>query len=72
MLDLDVVVLDLEDGVALNKKNDARKSVSGALQSLAFGRAEKAVRINSIRSGFEKCAWSQTLFFEAKNQNIVS
>ena len=54
-MDLDVCVLDLEDGVAFNKKQDARKQVAGALKTLSFGRAEKAVRINAVRSGLEMC-----------------
>jgi len=52
-LDLDVLVFDFEDGVALNKKAEARAKVVNAIKNINFGRAEKSIRINSIRSGFE-------------------
>jgi hypothetical protein len=52
-MDLDVVVLDFEDGVALNSKADARRLVKEALAQHSFGRAEKLIRINSVRSGYE-------------------
>lgn len=45
-LDVDVVVMDLEDGVALAKKEDARRTVVDALKHLDFGRSERWVRIN--------------------------
>ena len=49
----DSVVLDLEDGVPVSKKQEARKV---ALQYLSHGRfpdgCERAVRINSVASGF--------------------
>jgi citrate lyase beta subunit len=51
-LDADSVCLDLEDGVALNAKAEARETVVRALQTLTFRRTEKLVRINSLDSGF--------------------
>lgn len=50
---VDGVIMDLEDGVALNRKAEARHAVSHALRSLDFGKSEKIVRINAIGSGFE-------------------
>ena len=50
-LDADSVCLDLEDGVALNAKAEARDTVVRALQTLDFRRSEKLVRINSMDSG---------------------
>lgn len=50
-LDADSVCLDLEDGVALNAKAEARQTVARALQTLDFRRSEKLVRINPTDSG---------------------
>ncbi|PRP87360.1 hypothetical protein PROFUN_01622 [Planoprotostelium fungivorum] len=54
-LDVDSVVLDLEDGVAANQKENARKLVSQTLldHHVSFGRSERLVRINSFGSGLE-------------------
>ncbi|XP_054163746.1 citramalyl-CoA lyase, mitochondrial-like [Oppia nitens] len=49
---VDSVVLDCEDGVALNKKPEARLGAVKAIQTIDFGRSECAVRINSMDSGF--------------------
>lgn len=49
-LDADVVVLDCEDGVAMNKKQDARHTIARLLTELDFGRSERAVRINPPRT----------------------
>lgn len=45
------MVLDFEDGVALNQKPKARQLVAEVLQSANFGRSERTVRINSIKAG---------------------
>ncbi len=45
-LDVDVVVMDLEDGVAIAKKEEARRTIVDALKRLHFGRSERWVRIN--------------------------
>jgi citrate lyase beta subunit len=52
-LDVDCICLDMEDGVALNRKTEARLVIAEALNSLDFGKSERLVRINSIGSGFE-------------------
>jgi citrate lyase subunit beta/citryl-CoA lyase len=43
----DVLVLNLEDGVAASRKDEARENVVWALASLDFGPREVVVRINS-------------------------
>jgi len=53
-LDVDCVCMDMEDGVALNRKSYARATVAKALKELDFGRSEKLARINAVGSGFEK------------------
>jgi citrate lyase beta subunit len=50
-LDVDAVILDLEDGVALNRKKEARLTLSAALRELDFGRSERWVRINPVIEG---------------------
>jgi citrate lyase beta subunit len=50
-LDIDSVILDLEDGVAFNRKDEARGSIRQALKALDFGRSERLVRINPLYSG---------------------
>jgi citrate lyase beta subunit len=52
-LNVDCVCMDMEDGVALNRKAEARQTIAEALQSLDFGRSERLARINAIGSGFE-------------------
>lgn len=50
-LGADCVCLDLEDGVAQNRKQAARETVVEALRTLDFGTAERLVRINGLESG---------------------
>lgn len=51
-LNVDCVVLDCEDGVAANKKEEARWTIARMLgEGVDLGRAECSVRINSIDSG---------------------
>ncbi|XP_074839234.1 citramalyl-CoA lyase, mitochondrial isoform X2 [Carettochelys insculpta] len=50
-LNVDCAVLDCEDGVALNRKAEARLTVVRTLKEFEFGRTEKCVRINSVSSG---------------------
>ncbi len=45
-LDVDTICLDLEDGVAQNRKQVARETISKALSSLDFSRSECLVRTN--------------------------
>lgn len=49
----DTIVYDLEDGVAINRKGEAREKVFNALENHDLGKREKAVRINSVGSGLE-------------------
>lgn len=60
-LDPDSVCLDLEDGVALNAKTEARETIARALQTLDFRRSEKLVRINSMDSGLAEEDLAATL-----------
>ncbi len=53
-LGVDSIVMDLEDGVALNHKVEARATTASALRDLKFGRSERMVRINPIGSGLEQ------------------
>ncbi|HSW40276.1 MAG TPA: aldolase/citrate lyase family protein, partial [Acidobacteriota bacterium] len=46
LLPADVILLNLEDGVAAAKKTAARENVARALNSVDYGRREKLVRIN--------------------------
>lgn len=51
-LDVDAVIMDMEDGVAFNRKAQARETVARALRELDFGRSECLVRINpAVGSG---------------------
>ncbi len=52
-LDVDCICMDIEDGVAMNRKTDARQTILRALETLDFGRSERLVRINPIGSGME-------------------
>ena len=52
-LDVDCICMDMEDGVAVNRKAEARRTIAAALGELAFGRSEKLARINAIGSGLE-------------------
>jgi citrate lyase beta subunit len=53
-LGVDCICMDMEDGVAINRKAEARQSIARALQELDFGRSEKLARINAVGSGLEK------------------
>jgi citrate lyase beta subunit len=52
-LNVDSICLDMEDGVAPSRKQEARLSIQAALHELDFGAAEKLVRINPVGSGLE-------------------
>ncbi len=52
-LNADSICLDLEDGVAANRKLEARGTIARALGSLSFGRSERLARINAVGSGLE-------------------
>ncbi len=53
-LGVDCICIDMEDGVAISRKAEARATIAKALQELDFGRSEKLARINSVGSGWEK------------------
>ncbi|HSG15501.1 MAG TPA: CoA ester lyase [Anaerolineae bacterium] len=42
----DVIILDLEDGVAVSQKSEARQNVTEVLSEVDFGRVERMIRIN--------------------------
>lgn len=52
-LGVDSICMDMEDGVALNRKTEARRTIAEALRELDFGRSEKLARINAVGSGLE-------------------
>lgn len=52
-LRVDCVCLDMEDGVAPNRKEAARTTIAESLQSMEFAALEKLVRINPFGSGLE-------------------
>ena len=49
--EVDTVILDLEDGVAQNRKLEARTTVGEALHTLDFGARERLVRLNHVSAG---------------------
>ncbi len=53
-LGVDCICMDMEDGVALNRKAEARLTIARALGTLDFGKLEKLARINAVGSGLEK------------------
>ena len=53
-LDADCICMDMEDGVALSRKSEARRTIQSALSDLDFGRSERLVRINPVGSGLEE------------------
>jgi citrate lyase subunit beta-like protein len=50
-LNADCICLDLEDGVAVNRKDEARTQVAQSLANLDFHGAERLVRLNALSSG---------------------
>ncbi|XP_072884786.1 citramalyl-CoA lyase, mitochondrial isoform X1 [Hemitrygon akajei] len=50
-LHVDCAVLDCEDGVALNRKEDARQTIAKVLSQPQVGHTDLCVRINSVSSG---------------------
>jgi len=53
-LGVDCVCMDMEDGVAISHKAEARAVIAQAMKDLDFGNSERCIRINSFGSGFEK------------------
>jgi citrate lyase beta subunit len=53
-LGVDCICMDMEDGVAPNRKGEARAQIAAALREVDFSRSERLVRINAIGSGLEQ------------------
>jgi len=53
-LGVDCICMDMEDGVAITRKAEARAVIAQAMKELDFGASERCIRINSFGSGFEK------------------
>jgi citrate lyase beta subunit len=53
-LGVDCVCMDMEDGVAITQKTEARAVIAAAMKELDFGGSERCIRINSVGSGLEK------------------
>jgi citrate lyase beta subunit len=51
---VDCVCMDMEDGVAANRKGAARETIAQALETLDFGASERLARINPVGSGLEQ------------------
>jgi len=52
-LPVDTICMDLEDGLALNRKQEGRATIAEALAAIDFGASERLVRINPVGSGLE-------------------
>jgi citrate lyase beta subunit len=52
-LGVDCICMDMEDGVAMTRKTEARAIIAEAMKELDFGESERCIRINSIGSGLE-------------------
>ncbi len=48
---VDLLIMDLEDGVVRAHKAQARETVARALQSVDFGASERLIRVNAITGG---------------------
>src|SRR6266540_6211642 len=53
-LGVDCICMDMDDGVAITRKTEARAVIAQAMKELGFGTSERCIRINSFGSGFEK------------------
>lgn len=53
-LGVDCICMDMEDGVALNRKLEARQIIAQALRTIEFGSSERLARINPVGSGLER------------------
>jgi citrate lyase beta subunit len=60
-LGVDCICMDMEDGVALNRKAEARQTIAEALRTLDFGASERLARINAIGSGLEQADLAEVL-----------
>jgi citrate lyase subunit beta-like protein len=53
-LGVDCICMDMEDGVAVTRKAEARAVIAQAMKELHFGKSERCIRINSLGSGLEE------------------
>ena len=60
-LGVDCICMDMEDGVAMNRKVEARQTIAQALRTLDFGKAEYLARINAVGSGLEAADLEEAL-----------
>ena len=60
-LPADAIILELEDGVAFNRKVEARQTVAETLQTLDFGPSERLVRINALQTGLAEADLEATI-----------
>lgn len=51
-MNVDSIIMDLEDAIALSRKEEARQSVAAALREVNFGRSERLVRTNQVIPGW--------------------
>ena len=51
-LNVDSIIMDLEDGVALNRKVEARETIAKALNEVDFGGSEVLIRTNMVIPGW--------------------
>jgi citrate lyase beta subunit len=58
--EVDTIIMDLEDGVAQNRKQEARATVAEALAKLQFGRRERLVRLNPLSTGLAEAEIAAT------------
>ncbi len=56
-LDVDCVCLDMEDGVALSRKDAARATIPAALRELDFGRSERLARSTRPAPAWKRRTW---------------
>src|SRR5262245_55410727 len=60
-LGVDSVIMDLEDGVAVNRKAAARHVSVEALETLDFGATERLVRLNGVSTGLAEADLQATV-----------
>lgn len=53
-LGVDCICMDMEDGVAVTRKAEARAVIAQAMKELDFSTSERCIRINSFGSGLEE------------------
>ena len=60
-LGVDAIIMDIEDGTAINRKQAARDTIRHALASVDFGRTERLVRVNAPDTGWTQDDLIQTI-----------